>query len=191
MISKGVIIAVMQVRPDRRRGGAGHGQQAYRGLSGEIFSALYPVVPLFVEDKLSTTGLPLLEAFPRVVEFPTLGRDTGIGIHETVGSCLFQYALGLYGSGKAPIQPHRRLLGGLLPALSSGGPFFLQDLCSSVDERKAAINQRLAPIRDDAWKRRNHLAFAHGAFKRGYRLWEQEDEGRGEAGRDEIGGGKK
>jgi Ankyrin repeats (3 copies)/Ankyrin repeat len=83
-------------------------------------------------------------------------------------------------SDPTPIEVNRRFLYWLTSSPTvlrwhAEGKLKALPAVSSAKERNAAIDARLVELRADAAKRRNHLAFARGAFTRGYRRWEAED----------------
>jgi hypothetical protein len=124
----------------------------------ESVQSLYSVNLSIVEDLLATTGACLDELFPYYPDYP---------------SCRIKpFHVDLVTSRDAPIQPHRRLIREFVKYMlnrSDGVPS-----CATEEECRECIRKRLGPLRDDAWKRRHQLAFAHGAFRRGYRLWEKD-----------------
>jgi hypothetical protein len=149
-----------------------------RDMAEGSLQILYSMDPPYVDELLGLVGWPLNELFPN---FNSIGGSS---------SPLVKVGENFYRSGDAPIDPHRRVIRELLllhhhhddDRSSGAGGDDLQvqgsgvPPCNSAEERGECIRKRLAPLRNDAWKRRHHLAFAHGAFRRGYRTWEQTEE---------------
>jgi hypothetical protein len=124
----------------------------------DALSDIHQLPIQYAEELLVITGKRLDEAFPLLQKFSG-------SIVDFVGE--------LKASNRAPVPAHRRLLLGLLKSPEWPAEATIEP-CASVEERRECMNKRLAPLRGDAWKRRNHLAFAHGALRkgRGYR-WKQ------------------
>jgi Armadillo/beta-catenin-like repeat len=149
----GSAIATVQAHEDERIAEA----------AKEAVNALSVVTTEEAEEFLVKTGRKLEELLP--------------GATSLEGSAVALFKEGLHSANNTPIGPHRRLLHEVLTSIP------LDDEeeaavppCSSAEARRKAINQRLAPIREDAWERRHHLAFARGAVRRGYRPWEEQEE---------------
>jgi hypothetical protein len=130
-----------------------------------------------VDEMLERTGLRLKDLLPGIASIP----------HTSVST----FRANLRATNDTPIEPYRRVLRQLVERMADRGDAeaFSVPSCENLEAQSVASEKRLARLRRDAWSRRRHLALARGAFRRGYRLWEQDEEQ--QEGREEGGGSER